>query len=204
MRIRFQLTVLAAVLCLASSAQAATLTSAQLTTLKNNIAASADTVPSGVGGCEGFIGVAVNAIPNSSDGNACVAAMYNRPASPAFTIWKTSVPKFEVGQTFNTADLAGLSQLNTTRLQNLGDWLPMINPSNANVRQFFDDIFSGAGGANTRAALLILWKQLTTRVGKLYATGTGSDASPATLATDALGFYISTVTSTNVEAARSN
>lgn len=51
-------------------------------------------------------------------------------------------------------------------------------PSN---RAFFDDVFSGAGGTNTRAALLVLWKRLATRIEKLFATGTGSDAVPATL-----------------------
>jgi hypothetical protein len=56
-----------------------------------------------------------------------------------------------------------------------------VNPSIASNRAFFDDVFSGAGGTNTRAALLALWKRLATRGEKLYATGTGSDASPATL-----------------------
>jgi hypothetical protein len=57
-----------------------------------------------------------------------------------------------------------------------------INPSLADRRQFFDDIFSGAGGVNTRANLLALWKELATRAQKLFSTGTGTDAAPATTA----------------------
>jgi hypothetical protein len=56
-----------------------------------------------------------------------------------------------------------------------------VNPSLPDCRQFFDDIFSGAGGTNTRANLLALWKRLATRAEKLYATGTGSDPSPAVM-----------------------
>jgi hypothetical protein len=56
-----------------------------------------------------------------------------------------------------------------------------INPSRTDQRAFFDDVFSAASGDSTRAALLALWKRLATRVEKLFATGTGSDASPATL-----------------------
>jgi hypothetical protein len=56
-----------------------------------------------------------------------------------------------------------------------------VNPSLIDVRQMFDDIFSGAGGTNTRANLLALWKRLATRGEKIFATGTGSDPSPGTL-----------------------
>jgi hypothetical protein len=91
------------------------------------------------------------------------------------------VPIQEVGQNFNATELGGLTTANTSRLQCLAQYLSFINASIASNRQFFDDIFSGAGGANTRAALLIIWKRLASRVEKLYATGTGSDVSPATL-----------------------
>jgi hypothetical protein len=143
------------------------LTAQQLATLKADITAD---------------GV-LNAFPNNGDGNFEIAKAYNAPASPAFTAWKTSVTITEVGDKINGGELAGLSSLNNTRLQTVvilsqGG----VNPSMADRRQFFDDIFSGAGGATTRASLLALWKTLATRVQKLFAAGTGSDASPATLA----------------------
>ena len=124
----------------------------------------------------------LNAQPNNSDGAFAIAAAMNLSASPAFTVWKTNVSIRDVGDKINGTELAGLSNLNTTRLQMvvmLSDG--GINASLIDRRQFFDDIFSGAGGTNTRANLLALWKRLATRAEKLFATGTGSDASPATM-----------------------
>lgn len=142
------------------------LTPAQLTTLKNNIAA--DPV--------------LNALPNNSDGAFDIANAYNLNAVPNFTVWKTNVAINDVGKKFNGTELAGLSTLNNTRLQTLAVFLAAgVNPSLPDNRQFFDDIFSGAGGTTTRANLLALWKRLATRAEKLFATGTGSDAVPATM-----------------------
>lgn len=120
--------------------------------------------------------------PLNSDGAFDIAAAMNAPASPAFTVWKTNVSINEVGKAFNGTELAGLTTGNQTRLQTLAQYLAGgVNPSNVGNRQFFDDVFSGAGGTNTRANLLALWKRTATRAEKLFATGTGSDAVPATL-----------------------
>lgn len=147
----------------------AALTSAQLTTLKADIVADST----------------LNSQPNNSDGAFAIAAAYNAAASPSFTVWKTNVPIVQVGQSFNGTEFAGLSSLNATRLQTLSMFFTTgVNPSKADVRQFFDDIFSGAGGATTRANLLILWKRLATRGEKLFADtsgGNGANATPATL-----------------------
>ena len=125
---------------------------------------------------------ALNAFPNNPDGAFEIAAAYNALASPAYTVWKTRVTIGEVGKKFNGTELAGLSTLNNTRLQTLAVFLvDGVNPSLPDNRQFFDDIFSGAGGVTTRANLLALWKRLASRIEKLLATGTGSDASPAIL-----------------------
>lgn len=142
------------------------LTPQQLTTLKNSIAA--DPV--------------LNAKPNNSDGAFDIAAAYNLPASPSFTVWKTKVVVAEIGDKFNGAELAGLTTANQSRLQTIAVYSAQgLNPSLPDRRAAFDDIFSGAGGALTRANLLALWKRLATRGERLYATGTGSDASPGTL-----------------------
>lgn len=153
------------------------LTAGQLQQLKTDIAGNAATVP--INGTP----TAISAVPVSPDNAQQVANWYNQPAAPAFTVWKTLVPIGEVGRTFNATEMAGLTSLNTQRLQNLAAWLVGgVNPSLATVRQFFDDVFSGAGGVNTRAALLALWKRAATRAEKLFATGTGTDAVPATSA----------------------
>ena len=142
------------------------LSPAQLTTLKAAIVADST----------------LNAFPNNSDGAFAIADLLNQTASPAFTVWKTNVAISQVGANFNGTELAGLTTGNQSRLQTIAQYLSGgVNPSLIDVRQMFDDIFSGAGGTNTRAKLLILWKRLANRAEKIFATGTGTDAAPATL-----------------------
>jgi len=142
------------------------MTPAQLQTLKTDILADP----------------ALSSQPNTPDGNDAIARAYNANASPDFTVWKTNVTINEVGKKFNGTELAGLTTGNQTRLQTLAQYLAGgVNPSLPDNRAFFDDVFSGAGGTNTRANLLALWKRLATRAEKLFATGTGSNASPATM-----------------------
>lgn len=125
---------------------------------------------------------ALNAFPNNSDGNTAIAQAYALLAVPNFTVWKTNVSITQIGDNIVATDLAGLSTLNSTRLQTVVILSAEgVNPSLSDRRAFFDDIFSGAGGAATRAKLLILWKRFAKRVEKLFATGTGSDAVPATM-----------------------
>lgn len=111
-----------------------------------------------------------------------LAAYYNAPASPAFTVWKSLVPWPIVGDKINATELVGLTTGKLTQLQTLALISPTgINPSITDRRDALDQIFSAASGTITRPALLILWKRLATRLEKVFATGTGSDASPATL-----------------------
>jgi hypothetical protein len=153
------------------------LTSAQLQTLKTDIAASPD----------------LSFQPNTADGAFEIARLYNLTASPSFTVWRKNVSITEVGDRISGTELAGLSSLNNTRLQTVVVLSANgINPSLPDRRQFFDDIFSGAGGVQTRANLLALWKKLATRGQKLFSTGTGSDVSPATTAANiGDGFLVS-------------
>lgn len=111
-----------------------------------------------------------------------IANWFNGAAVPAWTVWKTNVGVSAVGDNIVGSELAGLSTLNTTRLQAIIMLSPLgVNPSLSDRRAFFDDVFSGAGGTATRAKLLILWKRTATVAEKLLSTGTGSDAVPATL-----------------------
>ena len=113
-----------------------------------------------------------------------IADAMNLAAVPAFIVWKRMETLGNIGQAFNAAELAARAASDQTRLQTIAAYFrDGLNPSLATVRQAFDDIFSGTGGQNTRASLLALWKRSNsaTRFEKLFATGTGSDASPATL-----------------------
>jgi hypothetical protein len=157
------------------------LTNQQLTTLKAYI----DSVPEWA------------ALPNNSDTAYFIAQELNKPAAPAFIVWKTNVPRNEVGKAFVASALAAITAGNNDKLANFAAWNESVNPSRADQRQFFDDVFSVAAGATTRAALLALWKRSANSVEKLFATGTGSDASPATMTVEG------TISYQEVEQARS-
>ena len=121
------------------------------------------------------------ALPRNSDSDVAIANALNLNATPNFTVWKTSVSVTQIGDNFVGSELAGLTTANQTRLQTIALYSPIVNPSLVDRRAFFDDVFSGTGGQQTRTKLLVLWKRLATRFEKIYAVGTGSDASPATL-----------------------
>lgn len=158
-----------------------TLTPAQLTTLKNDLAASE------------FSGAAKN-----SDTAFAVAAAYNANASPDFWVWRTRVSKDELvgatsvdGTTFSWTGTGFITRAQGERdaWRELFNGAGFCNPSLPSVRQAFADIFSGATApapAN-RTHLTATARRKATRAEKLFATGTGSTASPAVMgAEDAL------------------
>jgi hypothetical protein len=155
-----------------------TLTTAQTATVKAFIIADATLGPktSGPGTDYGFIADSMSSL-----------------AAPAFIVWKSNVSIGAIGDNFVGTELAGLTSANQARLQTIAQFsLNGIDPSLADRRAFFDDIFSGAGGTATRAKLLALWKRSATRVEKVLATGTGSDAAPATMVYEG-GISINTI-----------
>lgn len=121
--------------------------------------------------------------------NQRLAALYNQQAVPPFTVWKTNVPIPQIGDNIVATELDGMTQLNLIRLQTVVQL--SVNGYNfalADRRSFFsingntaEGIFSGTGGALSRPKLLTLAKRLATRAEKLFATGPGTDPSPATL-----------------------
>lgn len=144
----------------------ATLTAAQLTAIKNDIAANSD----------------LNVNPNNDNGNQVIADLYNLIFSPAFIVWKSSTSITSVGAAIDKTELAARTTADSTNLQTLAQYSPGgVNPSDAGMRNFYDNIFSSAGGANTRANLAVLWKRSARRIEKILASGTGTTASPATL-----------------------
>lgn len=144
-----------------------TLTPAQLATLKADILADAE----------------LSALPNNSDGNFEIARRYNLAASPAWVIWRTDVSRRDILQS---------DQFNWTRVDNLSVgkariWSEIfvdgvINPSKANVRAGIEAVWVGtAADLAVREAVLAVCKIEATRVQKLFSTGVGNSASPATL-----------------------
>lgn len=120
--------------------------------------------------------------PLNSDGAHAIAAVFNLPAVPDFIVYKSNVSLDDVGEAFVASGLSTMTGANNDRLVSFALYNSQgVNPARADHRQFFDDVFSPASGASTRAALLALWKRKATRAEKILATGTGTDASPATL-----------------------
>lgn len=117
-------------------------------------------------------------------GQAAVDAL-NALASPAFIVWRTSVPMSEIM----------LNGFNWTRVDNLSigkariwDWMKdagvgqTIDPSKPNIRAGIDAVWVGTqADLDVRAAVYVHCKRSATVCEKLLATGTGSDAVPATM-----------------------
>lgn len=149
------------------------LTPAQLQTLKTHIVNSSD----------------LNVFPNNSDGNAEIVKLLDLPASPDFWVWRTLVTKAEYvkstsvdGTTFSWtgAGFITRSQGERDAWREIFSGSDSCNPSLANVRQAFMDIFSGAiapAPAN-RTHLSTVSRRKATRLERLFATGTGSTGSP--------------------------
>jgi len=124
---------------------------------------------------------AYDALPKNSDSADTIAKDMNKAVVPAYIVWKTEVPKNDVGKAFVASALAAITSGNNDKLANFAAWNETVNPSRLDQRAFFDDIFSVAAGASTRAALLVLWKRSANATEKLFATGNGADATPSTM-----------------------
>ncbi len=143
------------------------LTTAQYTTLKNAILADPT----------------LNAFPNTSDGNFDLARKLSIELQPpgTFIVWRRRVPLTELGDAMVATEVAGLTTANLTRLQVYAEYSTAGINASQNTSDGFDSIFSGAGGAGTRTALHPVWRRAATRIENILSTGTGSDASPATM-----------------------
>jgi hypothetical protein len=127
----------------------------------------------------------LSAQPLNSDGAFFIAAELNKEANPAFVVWRTNVPLEEITSNGFTWTLVDALNVGSARIW---EWMfdneaRSINPSKANIRQGIADVWSGtAGKLAVQAAVLVHCKRNANRAEKLFATGTGSDVSPATMA----------------------
>ena len=137
---------------------------------------------------------ALNSQPQNEDGAFAIAAVYNTIVIPDFFVFRTKVSKSDIvnmvsptGTTFSWSGAGGFiarSIQEQTAWQEIFNSDEQVNPSLANVRQAFLDIFSGAGAAavaNKTHLAAMSWRKAT-RVEKLFATGTGTTVSPALMA----------------------
>lgn len=129
----------------------------------------------------------LSAFPENSDGAFAIADELNKIASPDFIVWRTSVTiRGIMSNGFRWTDVDSLTA------QKYRTWeqfvaLNEINPSKANIRQGLRDCW-GNGSAQETAIMPHL-KRKATRAEKLFASGAGSDASPATMTFEGLLTY---------------
>lgn len=122
--------------------------------------------------------------PMTSDGAEVIASQLNAPAAPSFIVWRTSVSQDEIMQ--NGFDWVRVDNLSVGKAR-IWEWMfsndaRAINPSKANVRAGIDECWKGtAADLAVRAAVYVHCKRGATVLEKIFATGTGSDQSPATL-----------------------
>ena len=122
----------------------------------------------------------LDALPKNSDGAFAVAAAYNLDADPAFIVWKTDVPTSECKKAMVWTEYidCSIGQRDAWRFMLSNG---TISPADANIRQGIADIFSGPGGAGSRAALITIGKRGVSRFEKLFAVGEGTDLYPGTM-----------------------
>jgi hypothetical protein len=126
---------------------------------------------------------AFTALLTPSNENAfSIAEILKTQASPDFIVWRSSIPPSEYVLAITWTEIDALA----VGKARIWEWITArhtapINASLANVRQGVSDAFAGAGAAATRNALVALAKRKANVLEKLLATGTGSDASPATM-----------------------
>jgi hypothetical protein len=143
------------------------LTPAQLTTLKTDILANTDQT-------------VIDGIANGDSG--AIAGWYNLDASPDFTVYKDMVPLDEVMAAIELDDVMNMTTGDNEKLKTIFAVRQNgVYPAKQAERDGFDDCFSNVAGDDSQQALIALWKRSASNVEKLFATGTGSDASPATL-----------------------
>lgn len=130
---------------------------------------------------------ALSAIPNTPDGNFDIAAEYNKLSSvsgnppAAFTVWRTDVAVEDVKNAIVWTEYIAATSDAERDAQNLIISNGTVNAADPNIRQAFLDIYSGPQKATTRSNLTEISKREARRVEALFATGTGTTASPGTM-----------------------
>ena len=120
--------------------------------------------------------------PMTMDGAWDIAQELNKIKSPDFVVWKTSVSIDEIMR--NGMDWARVDNLSVGKAR-IWEWIGRLgtfNAAKANIRAGIDAAWVGTlADLSVRAAVYTHCKRTATIIEKLFATGTGNDASPATM-----------------------
>ena len=125
----------------------------------------------------------LDAFPNTPDGAAGIAEIYNADAVPDFFIWRSSVPTHDVKEVIVWTEYIALGAAEKSTFELIVS-NGIVDATNANVRDGLATIFSGPENAGTRTALLNLVARNATRAEALFAdTTSGSGATRGSSAT---------------------
>jgi len=140
------------------------LTAPQMTTLRNDILADP----------------ALNTLPQGNNSALTIANAYSADVA-AWIVWRSNVTQDELGNAWNGTDIDGMSSLNMQRLQLLlaSSSSGVFDMRRTDRRAGFENPFGANVNGASRVAMRANWKRTGTRLEKLFATGTGTDASPA-------------------------
>lgn len=127
----------------------------------------------------------LSAFQAGSDGAYEIASALNALATPDFIVWRTNVSIDEImrnGMAWDRVDNL------TTGKARIWDWIGRLgtfDASKPNIRAGIDAAWVGtAADLAVRATVYTHCKRKATQAEKMFATGTGSDASPATMAVE--------------------
>ena len=122
------------------------------------------------------------AMPKNSDTAFFIAVELNKEAPNNYVVWRTAVPVDEIMR--NGLDWTRVDNLSVGKAR-IWDWmtrLDTLNPSKVNIRAGIDATWVGtAADLAVRAVVYTHCKRKASVVEKLFATGTGTDASPSTM-----------------------
>lgn len=107
-----------------------------------------------------------------------LARLLNLPTT--FVGWRTNVGIDETGNAWMGTDIDGMSALNMQRLQLLiaSTTTGVFDMSRADRRAGFENPFGTNVNNASRVAMRAVWKRFATRAERVFATGTGTDATP--------------------------
>jgi hypothetical protein len=124
----------------------------------------------------------LNAIPAGSDGGWEIARQLNLKASPDFIVWRTNVPIDEIMRNGMAWDRVDNLTVGKARIWDWIGRLGTFDASKPNIRSGIDAAWVGtAADLAVRATVYTHCKRTATVAEKICATGTGTDASPATM-----------------------
>jgi hypothetical protein len=155
--------------------------------------------------------VVLNAIPKTADGAYALADALNAAANPAWYVWQTKVPINDITDAIDWAKMTPAQAIPTTGSDNQLLWIAKANmcqgkqfnlqnlligkteiaAHKANIRAAFQDCLTALPSKNDGttqqagwAAVQLVMSRTCSVLEKVFATGIGTQANPATMAVE--------------------